>query len=835
MLNDLSVYRKSSATRRYRLGNRSIFFDRTCVSPYEAMLKWWLFADSTRPFLALLPSPVMPLDRTFYLVLCILLVNPPAVASEDDTAALQLFEKKIRPVLVEHCYECHSSAAEEAEGGLLLDSRDGVRLGGDSGPAVVVGDIDASLLISAIKHESYEMPPDRKLPDHVITDFERWIAAGAHDPRDGERTPRQAPKPIDLNKARDFWAFRPLQDFPSPQVARTDWPRSDIDHFVLSRLESSGMHPVADADPYTLLRRLTIDLTGLPPSADDIEAFVAEAAVDLQTAVETTADRLLSSPEFGKRWGRHWLDVARYADSNGGGVNMTFDNAWRYRDYVIAAFNDDKPYDVFVHEQIAGDLLPFETDHQRTQQLVATGFLMLGPKPLAKYDKAELKMDVVDDQLDTLGRTLLGLTVGCARCHDHKFDPISTKEYYSLAGIFSSTVSVLPPNGGGPISKVNQVALPIDESHQPWFEPRKEQLAEPEAMAVAEEAEPHDLHVRIRGINAVRGELAPRGMLMACSLGESPEIPAGASGRLQLAKWLTDQEQGAAALTARVMVNRVWKHLFGKGIVPSVDNFGLRGQAPSHPELLDTLSADFIADGWSVKQLIRRIVTCRTYRLSSNTRLLQEPHQESASLAPSIDPENRLLSHANGRRLDVEVIRDSILAVSGQLDPRAGGPTLPLTGRLGIPEQVKPFEVPRLLFRRAVYLPIMRGAMADLDSMDMLETFDFANPSMVTGNRDATTVPTQALFLLNSDFVWQQARHSATQLLEQKMDDAARVRQFILRALGRPASESEVQRGLELVTSLAPMGEGTSSEQRTSAWTVFCQSVLCFNEFLFLN
>jgi hypothetical protein len=365
----------------------------------------------------------------------LLLLCVPAARSADLTG-VQFFEQKIRPVLVQHCYTCHSAQAKKLRGGLRLDTRAGLREGGDSGPAIVPGKPLASLLLKALWHDGLEMPPKGKLPDHVIADFERWIRMGAADPRGGQAAP--APTTIDLEAGRKFWAFQPPRRHAVPRVVHTAWPRSDIDRFILAALEAKGLQPVGDTDRRTLIRRATIDLIGLPPTPAEIDAFVNDPAPD-GAAFAKVVDRLLASPHFGERWGRHWLDVARYADSNGKDENLTFHEAFRYRDYVIDSFNHDKPFNRFVMEQIAGDLMPAAGPAQKDEQLTGTGFLVVGPKVLADRDFVKRKMDVLDEQIDTVGRAFLGLTLGCARCHDHKFDPIPTADYYALAGIFSST------------------------------------------------------------------------------------------------------------------------------------------------------------------------------------------------------------------------------------------------------------------------------------------------------------------------------------------------------------------------------------------------------------
>ncbi|MBC8291210.1 MAG: DUF1549 domain-containing protein, partial [Planctomycetes bacterium] len=387
----------------------------------------------------------------------LLLLTPVTAGAAEPDSGLDFFEKRIRPVLVERCYKCHS-AEKKIQGGLLLDSRGGARKGGDTGPAVVPSKPEESLLLSALRYEDFEMPPKGKLPANVIRDFERWIRIGAPDPREGGTATVEATSPS-VEEGRSFWAFQPVRDESPVEFKDTTWPRSRIDQLILARVEAKGLVPAADAALETLLRRLSFDLTGLPPTTEELEEFLAAAKVDRAKAVAAAVDRMLDSPQFGERWGRHWLDVVRFAESSGGGRTRIFDQAWRYRDYVVSSFNQDKPFDRFAMEQLAGDLLPSKSVEEAGAALTATSFLAIAPTNYELQDKELLDMDVVDEQLTVTGKAFLGMTIGCARCHDHKFDPIPTRDYYALAGIFKSTKTLNHANVSNPIMR----DLPLDE------------------------------------------------------------------------------------------------------------------------------------------------------------------------------------------------------------------------------------------------------------------------------------------------------------------------------------------------------------------------------------
>jgi hypothetical protein len=754
---------------------------------------------------------------------------------------LDFFETKIRPVLVEHCYECHSSEAELLQGGLLLDSREGLLAGGDSGPAITLEAPAASLLLEALRYESFEMPPDGKLPDSVIADFEQWIEMGAPDPRAG---PVAAPRPVvDVEGGREFWCFQPIRSHKPPAVENDAWSNSPVDRFLLAKLESQNLAPAADTDRATWLRRVTFDLIGLPPTPDEIDAFANDASPD---AYERVVDRLLASPHFGERWGRHWLDVARFAESSGGGRSIAFKDAWRYRDYVIEAFNRDKPLDEFITEQLAGDLLPHASDAEARDHLVATGYLLLGAHNYEEQDKRALEMDVVDEQLDAISRGILGMTVACARCHDHKFDPIPTADYYALAGIFRSTHVLIHEN----VSKWTTRPLPGEPADAAAIAAYEKSLAENEAKLVAaraskkpkdakrvvilekriagmkktgppisscmavEEAETiEDCRICIRGSVRHRGPAVPRGVLQVATHGEPPKMPPDSSGRHELAEWIVSTQN---PLTARVYVNRVWHYLFGAGLVRTVDNFGTTGETPSHPKLLDDLAARFMADGWSTKRLVRELVLSRTYRMSAS-------HNEQAAAA---DPENRLLWRMNRRRLDAESIRDAMLVTAGKLDLRIGGPNIsPEVLANSSPTTPAEYGYEFSDVRRSVYTPAFRNRMHDL-----FEVFDFADQNHAVGARNVTTSAPQALMMLNSPFVMELADAAAKRILAEATTQSAdeRIHRAFRETLGRAPTSKEFAIAKDAVQS--PL-----ASSQTAAWAQLFQALFGSIDFRYLN
>ena len=675
-----------------------------------------------------------------------------------------------------------------------------------------------------------------------------------------------------VNSDEKHWSFQ-LPNRPEiPNVKDAAWCRTPVDRFVLARLEEEALWPVRDANRRALIRRAYFDLIGLPPEPAAVEAFLEDRS---PAAFERVVGRLLASPQFGERWGRHWLDVARYAESTGKEFNFTYPHAWPYRDYVIGAFNEDKPYDHFVREQIAGDILSTTEKPPGDDPRIATGFLAIGPKRLDSGGDG-FRLDLVDDQIDTTTQAILGLTVACARCHDHKFDPIPTEDYYALAGIYLSTETLYGTikqkysnNPAGLIlfgpdaqqrleafqaheqkiadlsDELNQVKSELeklqkageqqDEMHEVRVVDLKQKvetlgcdlLALEEnkpprplyAMGAKEGKHPQDSHVVINGNSSDQGGLVPRGFLTAFDVDDSIQVNPMQSGRLALARWLTSHSN---PLTARVMVNRIWYHLFGRGLVDSLNNFGTLGRRPTHPQLLDFLAIEFMDHGWSIKQMIRMIVLSHVYQLSS----------EFSAMNEAADPDDLLRWRVSPRRLDVEALRDAMLAISGQLDINAshGSPVTELgdqlVRRIALDKLIPPSN------RRSVYLPIVRNY-----EPEMLERFDFAASSLVIGRRAVTTVPAQALYLLNSDFVREQSDRAARRLLAENLDDPDRVVLAYVLTLSRRPTDAELREALlfvrEVAESLAEQGKNPS-QTRVAAWAGFCQALLASAEFRYL-
>ena len=921
------------------------------------------------------PSPLLPKERrgkgeersgsaarTIQFGLALWLCAGTARAAAPDAAGLEFFEKRIRPVLIENCYKCHSKEAEKPKGGLLLDSREGLLKGGDTGPGIVPGSPEKSLLIKAVRYtdNDLQMPPkNKKLAAGQVADLEAWVKMGAPDPRTADAVASHPPL-SDPAKVKNHWAFKSVMEPVVPKVRTSKFEiRNPIDSFVLAKLEAAKWSPSPAADKRTLVRRASFDLTGLPPSPAEVEAFIADKSPD---AFAKVVDRLLASPHYGERWARHWLDVARYADTKGylaGDEQRRFAFSYTYRDYVINALNDDLPYDRFLLEQLAADLLPLGEDKR---PLAALGFLTLGRRFLNNQN------DIIDDRIDVVTRGTMGLTVTCARCHDHKYDPIPTKDYYSLHGVFASCsepaekplLGVNPPAefynaylserakreaelkdyhdkeldralaevrrrsgdyllashdakgvfgrgdkffaerkldqntvrrwqgslaewgkahhpvfapwlafaalpeaefamkarelapkfaanedaarplnplvarlfSGEPPASLKQVAerygkllvesdaatsssdkdrealrlalraegapanLPVSESDSllEGARPRLRQLkakvdevdavhpgVPPRAMALQDNPTPTRPHVLIRGSPGNVGPEVPRQFLeVVAGPGRKP-FEKG-SGRLEMAQAIASRDN---PLTARVIVNRVWLHHFGAGLVRTPSDFGLRADPPTHPELLDWLASRFVADGWSPKKLHKLILLSSTWQQSSDDR----PVQLSA------DPANLLLWKQNRQRLEFEAMRDTLLAIAGKLDPAVGGRAVDIVA--------EPFAT-----RRSVYGFIDRQNLPGL-----FRTFDFASPDVSTPQRFVTTVPQQALFLMNSPFVQQQARG-----LVERADfisltkDEQRVRHLFALAYQRAPAPDEVKAALAYVQAQAAPGAALSGQ-----------------------
>ncbi|WP_373650396.1 PSD1 and planctomycete cytochrome C domain-containing protein [Schlesneria sp. DSM 10557] len=793
----------------------------------------------------------------------LLAAEEPAALQSPTTEQLQFFESDVRPVLVEHCQKCHGPQKEWA--GLRVDSRDALLRGGDSGAAIVPGEPDKSLLIRAIRHDDpdLKMPEDGKLTDRQIANLVRWVEMGA---------PFPASQPANVRtRNKDHWAFQPLIPAIVPEIQNKDAAEAPVDPYILARLEALSLPPAALADRNTLIRRVTYDLIGLPPTPKEIASYVSD---DRPDALERVVDRLLASPAYGERWGRHWLDVARYADSNGLDENIAHGNAWKYRDYVIDSFNRDKPLDRFIVEQLAGDLLSAGDETQRHEQLIATGLISIGPKVLAEVNEAKMRMDIIDEQIDTVGRVFLGLTLGCARCHDHKFDPIDTADYYGLAGIFKSTRTMetytkvakwhehLLPSAAATqmqaqydadlalrkkaveefVAKTNlQVRETLDPQATPpesleslypeaaaaELKKLREELAAleksppelPAAMGVTED-QVTDVAIQIRGNPLKLGEVVPRRTPPVIRSSRSPEFAATESGRRQLADWLIEPSH---PLTSRVVVNRIWRWHFGQGLVRTTDNFGLLGEVPSHPELLDWVAQRFVADGWSQKKLHRLLLSSSTYRRSSL------PSEDLVAH----DPENRLLGRASLRRLDAEEIRDSLLSVSGQLDTMMGGSLLKVKNRGYLFDHTSIDLSDYSSRRRSLYLPVIRNNV-----YDVFQLLNFPDPAVPTGDRTTTTVAPQALLMMNSDLVMQSAEQFAAQVLAMADEDKSRIDRLYATAYARSPSAEERRDSLDFLSRVKASLEQPDSaeaERDLKAWGILCHTMLASNEFIYLK
>lgn len=770
-----------------------------------------------------------PTHRFSLIALAIVLtaLAPRSAVADDSAAGIEYFEKHIRPVLVQQCYECHALQAKTLRGGLRLDTRAASRRGGDSGPAVVPGKVDESLLISALKYDSFEMPPSGRLPAETVRHFERWIEMGAPDPRESE--PAAAKPPVEMNwdEARKFWAFQAPQARPAPRGEWDGWLRRPIDAFVARKRSQQGLPAAREADRRVLVRRVTFDLTGLPPTPDEVDAFVDDRQ---PRAYERLVERLLASPHYGERWTRLWLDLARYAEDQahivGNNKSLFYPNAYLYRDWVIEAFNRDLPYDEFIRRQLAIDLM----DPDSTDDLAALGFMGLGPKYYRRNDLSVMA-DEWEDRVDTVSRGLLGITVACARCHDHKYDPITVEDYHALAGVFASTEMFNRPmpvpaaesagssddqaenKAGGssadkqpdqkqPDQKKPAKNPPADkkpgkkqpEKKQPEKKKPADKDAAPKQMLhIVRDGKVQDLSIFIRGDVRNKGPQVARRFLRVLSSTEPQPFQQG-SGRRELAEAIASKDN---SLTARVFVNRIWAEYFGRGLVGTPSNFGELGERPSHPELLDDLAVRFMRSGWSIKWLQREIVLSATYRQSSL----------AASEVLEADPSNRYLARMARRRLPIEAWRDAMLSVSGQLDDTVGGPSIDVSD----PQQG----------RRTIYSIVSRFHLNP-----MLSTFDFPDPNVHAERRVETTTPLQKLFALNSPFSVRMADELAGRLLADDADVDSKMDRAYQLLYARGPSESERAAGREFLESF---------EDGAEAWRQYAQVLLASNEFLFVD
>ena len=773
------------------------------------------------------------------------------------------FEKNIRPLLAANCYACHSAKLPKPMGGLLLDTRAGMLRGGKSGvAAVVAGKPEESLLLNAITGKSADlrMPPGKTLQPYEIEAVTAWIRMGAPDPRTAAAPAAAPASSYDWEKARQHWAFRPVQDPKPPVVAAPEWNRTAVDAFVKAKLEEKGLAPQPRAGKLALIRRVTYDLTGLPPTPEEIAAFQKDLS---PKAFEQVVDRLLASQQYGERWGRHWLDVVRYADTAGDNADFPVPAMSRYRNWVIAAFNRDEPYDRFLREQLAGDILAAKDDlaaknkEEWQQKIIATSYLANSRRFGSRANEFHL---TIDDTIDNLGKGILGVTVGCARCHDHKFDPIPSADYYALYGIFKSTnyphagteiyphtygFAALNPAQAAELKRVETQLSGLDnriediKANKIKFaneDEKKKAEAENQdnlrrytarypnlakAYAVSE-GKGANARVLLRGDPATLGPEVPRGFLTVLGGQKVPAEEQG-SGRMELAEWVTDAKN---PLTARVFVNRVWQWHFGQGIVATPDDFGARGEAPTHPELLDYLASRFVESGWSIKKLQRMILLSRAYQGASG----DDPQNEVK------DAKNAYLWKFNRRRLDAEEIRDALLTVSTNLDPAPAGepPFTPeTTWRY---TQHQPFIAVEKDFatnKRSVYLMQQR-----IRRQPFLELFDGADPNGVTGVRPLTTTALQALYTMNDPFFHEQADALAVRVGMAFGGDAERLDYAFRLLYGRAPTLDESREARQFLSAArASLGATAVPEYRKNreALASLMRVLLSSSEFLTLD
>lgn len=835
----------------------------------------------------------MKILKTSLLPTALLLAFPQLATAQTRSEQEAFFEAKIRPVLAGTCFRCHGGPGQgepKIRGGLKVDSRAALLKGGESGPAIVPGDPGKSRLLDALRYTGdVKMPPTKKLPQHTIDDFTTWIKSGAQWPKSVT---------IDIDSGDKHWAFQPVKK-PKVPDDPSGWSSNPVDHFIAAKWKAIGLKPVRLADRQSLLRRVTFDLIGLPPTPEETRAFLVDKSVD---AFAKVVDRLLASPHYGERWGRHWMDVARYADTAGDNADYPIPEIYRYRDYIIDAFNSDMPFDQFVQEQLAGDILARQGPSEKyAQRVVATGFLALSRRyATAPYELMHLTLE---DTIDTVGQAFLGLTLRCARCHDHKFDPITAKDYYALYGIFASTnfpytgseelpsmnmprqhfVPLVPAHQSGPLVKAHREKInalqtrisklesaPPHAAFERLIKEKTKEFQEKKIKTVADEAafkkevaeltigrddtarrwqsevnalkvefkdlrrrdlpsnlpgayavsegKPADAYLHKRGDPDVRGPVIPRGAPKFLAGDRPIDIPAKQSGRLQLAQWLTQNP-----LTPRVMVNRIWQYHFGKGIVGTPNNFGMRGEEPTHPELLDYLAAVFVENGWSIKSMHRLLVLSKAYQLAS------EDNADNIAR----DGANKWYWRFDRRRLDAEAIRDTLLSVSGTLDRRRPGPhPFPPLATWGW-TQHNPFKDVYPSNYRSVYLMTQR-----IQRHPFLALFDGPDTNTTTEKRGSSTVPLQALFWMNSPMMRDLAGSFADRLRKAAADDAGRIRLAYQLAYARPASNEEVKKGTNYLQRYTEELQRTGlprDQAEAEAWRSYGRVLLCANEFVYID
>lgn len=812
--------------------------------------------------------------------------DTPGSMTEDDS--IKFYRDKVKPILKESCFECHANDPEQLEGSLALTSRASILRGGDSGPAVDSNSPTESLLLKVINYKIYEMPPSGKLADEKIEILTKWVKLGMPFAPEDEKdilAHSESKVPQVNDETRKWWAFQKVKKPDVPKVTNQVWPKNEIDNFILAKLESVSLNPADPASRESLARRVYYDLIGLPPTPEQVEAFVNS---DDPNAYPKLIDELLASPHYGEKWGRHWLDLVRYAESNSFERDGTKPHVWRYRDYVIRAFNEDKPYDQFLTEQLAGD----ELENPTHDSIIATGYYRLGAWDDEPADPLKAKYDDLDDIIATTSQTMLGLTVNCARCHDHKIDPIPTKDYYKMVSFFENIkrygvrsddtvrrASVRILTGGDAsegekkayqkrLDDIDAKIAAIHEKAKPGFEDvehedfkyemnkvailrkrigkeitkkehesfkrllndRKEAIANPpgsiKVLCVKEDGpKAPETFVRIRGNAHVTGEKVSPGFISVLSPPEAKVEKSNSEEtvgrRLAFSKWVTDPEN---PMTARVMVNRIWQYHFGRGIVRTSSDFGFQGSPPTHPELLDWLAAEFVNKKWSIKEMHRLMMTSAAYQMAST-------HNPAGF---EKDPANDLFWKFNLRRLTAEEIRDSVLAVNGQLNKeKMFGPSIfPIMPKEVLAGQSRPgqnwgnsSEEDRR--RRSVYIHIKRSL-----GLPILSTNDSADTDNSCPVRFITTQPTQALGMMNSEFTNRQAKLFAADVKKSVGDNRKKqVATVLARVMQRPANEKEIERGLELIQNLIDNEDVTDE----AAFEVFCLMALNLNEFVYLD